>query len=300
MTSNFDRFRNFQNSGLSQKDNQHKKFLTESKSSFTVLHVDRSESITAVLTNSYKEGGDEFIMFTENLAATDENVKIGDYIEHDDKSFLVYNEYNHPMKRLWLKHQLIECNQTVSFGTTVQPVYYVSSLRRFVDTKASSGSNLIALESGSKAMLITKDSEDFVADLRFMIIDELFEIVEVDRKSNPGIAYISIEPTTAMSQDDLVGGYAHPVPESVPVTVGAITLPGVDENEISGGKILAGSTVTDTTYGGFVQFSTPVKILSRTATLVTWEAPMRAIEELTVTVKDQTDTQIKIFYKVVI
>jgi len=295
--SNFERFRNFQAAGLVHATEKQKEFLTKSKSSRTVLHLPVNEEITAVLTNSYKEGGDEFIMFTEYLV--NGSVIIGDYIEYDGNTFLVYNEYNHPMKNLWLKHQLIECNQVISFGAIQQPVYYASSLRRFVDNSTSSSDNTLALSSGAKPILVTRDDSNLEVNLRFMITDEAFSVVEIDRKSNPGIAYISIEPTAIMSQDDVVAGTTYEYPEVALVTDGEVEgIPGIDDTHISGGRILAGSTITEITVGGVINFSSPVKVLSRTATLVTWQAPMKE-ELITVTVSDGAQ-EVQIFYEVVI
>ena len=95
-----------------------------------------------------------------------------------------------------------------------------------------------------------------------------------------------------MSEDDLNYGttYDYPATEGIP---------GIDDSEVSGGKIFAGSTVTDITVGGFVEFSTPVKVLSRTATSVVWQAPIKEIAELIVTVSDGSATPVYINYEVV-
>lgn len=296
--SDFSRFRKFQTLGSQTIADRQKEFLTKSASSRTVFHIPVNEERTAVLTNSYKEGGDEFIMFTETLADNKDNVCVGDYIESDDLTYLVYSEYNHPMKHLWLKNRLLECNQVISFDMMQQPVYYVSSLRRFVSNEVDSSANMLSISSGSKPMIITKDNEVLTTDLRFMIIDELFQIVEIDRMSNPGIAYISIEPTTTMSQDDLDVGTAYEPPTPVLATDEVNGIEGIELNQLSGGRILAGSKVTETTTGGFVQFNMPIKILSRTATQVVWQAPLKETD-VVVSVNDGNQ-EIEVFYKVVI
>lgn len=290
--SNYDKFRNFQNSGLVVNNNRDKEFLTKSKSSRTVFHIPVNVERTAVMTNSYKEGGDEFIMFTENLEVKAENVCIGDYIESEEVSYLVYSEYNHPRKDIYIKQRLIECNQVISFDMLEQPVYYISSLRRFVEASKDSSAQMLSLGSGAKPLLITRDNEEFTTDSRFMIIDEAFEIVEIDRKSNPGIAYLSVQPTTIMSEDDLNYSTTYKYPDTEGI-------PGLDRTEMSGGRVLAGSTITDTTFNGIVSFSTPVKVLSRTATSVIWQAPMRE-GEIIVTVSDGGIEPINVVYQVVI
>jgi len=297
--SNFDRFRNFQTAGLVQAGAKQKEFLTRSKSSRTVLHLPANEHITAVLTNSYKEGGDEFVMFTEYLVNEQDNVIIGDYIEYDEKTYLVYNEYNHPMKQLWLKHQLIECNQVISFSAVEQPVYYISSLRRFINNNIDSIGKSLIISSGSKPLIITSDSERLFTGLRFAIAGEMFSIVEIDKLSNPGIAYISIERASIMSQDDLNIGTAYEPIESNDITDGQEGIPGIGEHQLSGGRIMAGSLITETTYLGYIEFDRAIKIISRTATEVVWQAPMKE-SLIKVTVQDSNLERTEIFYKVVI
>jgi len=298
--TDFSKFRKFQTLYSQGSSDTQKEFLTKSKSSRTVFHIPVNEERTAVMTNSYKEGGDEFIMFTETLADNNDNVCVGDYIESDNTSYLVYSEYNHPMKHLWIKNRLLECNQVISFDMLEQPVYYVSSLRRFVNNELDSSSNMLAISSGAKPMMITRDNSELTVGMRFMIIDELFSIVEIDRMSNSGIAYMSIEPTTTMSQDDVDSGTAYEYPTPEVITEGQEGIPGIVEGQESGGRILAGSKVIEATVGGFIQFDSTVKVLSKTSTEVVWQAPMREELIMVTVIDNQTLLEKEIFYKVVI
>lgn len=294
--SNYDRFRNFQTLNSQVSGDRQKEFLTKSKSSRKVVHLPRDVEIDAVLTNSYKEGGDEFIMFTETLADTNLNVNIGDYIESESITYLVYSEYNHPMRNLWIKNRLIECNQTISYDAVQQAVYYIGSLRRYMDNTNTTVGEGIMLNSSEKPLLITKSNEDFVPGLRVMLSGETYKILEIDEKSNNGISYLSIEPDVVESQDTLEATIERQPPtQSID---GSITLPGESIYEVMGGKILAGSSNVDDTHGGYVTFSRKAQLVERTASSVRWIAPMTE-GPLIVYTKDDQENILEIHYVVV-
>lgn len=266
-------------------------FISTSKSSRVVSHDDRGVDITAVLTNTHKEGGDEFIMFTENLENTENNVLVGDYITSEGKTYLVYGEYNHPNRKLYIKNRLIECNQDMYYEDESQPVYYMSSLRSYLSEKSSGSGVNIMLSSGATPMIITSDNEDFKVGNRFKIVGEVFKITQIDRMSNSGIAYLSVKPASAMTLDTEETTYNNE--EAASPT--DLTVEEIDENII---KIFVGEEITIDTFEGYVDSNKPIEIINRTSSEITWKAPL-VETEIEIITKDNLGQLKTAIYKVV-
>ena len=83
---------------------------------------------------------------------------------------IVYNEYNHPRKELYLKHQVIECNIELKWGSEQQFGYFVSSLRKFQDTKSDSVGKMSVRLSSAKSIKspVRLSVNALIADNRIM------------------------------------------------------------------------------------------------------------------------------------
>jgi len=135
-------------------------FIDKSLSSTIIHHIGQDKDMRAVLTNVFREGGDEWILFTKTLqdGAAINNIQKGDFITNKSRTYMAYEEYAHPQVELYKKHKMIECNVTLKVNDLEQPAYFVSSLRAFSDLNISDYGGGIAFANNSP-MIITKDSD---------------------------------------------------------------------------------------------------------------------------------------------
>jgi hypothetical protein len=140
-----------------------------------------------------------------------------------------------------------------------------------------------------KPVLITKNNTGLVVGKRFLLGTEAFEIIALDRISNSGIMYISVNavPYNATT-DNLTTGTA--ITPTAPVESETDT-----EEEI----LKQGAQITVTTSNGYVVFNPLVKIKSRTLTSVTFVVPY-GITELVVDTKNNLDQIVTTNYQVVV
>jgi hypothetical protein len=122
-----------------------------------------------------------------------------------------------------------------------------------------------------------------------MLGTESFEIVALDRLSNKGIVYLSVNavPFNA-TLDNLETGTA------ITPTAPTVNEPDEDEN-----IIIQGDEVTISTNFGYVLFEPVVEILTRNLTSVTFVVPY-SIETLEVVTKDSSGNLVTTNYQVVI
>lgn len=285
--SNYDGFRDRTSIESASISSSTIDFISKSKSSRTITHSRITEDKTAVLTNQYKEGADEWILFTALEDTADNNIKIGDFIVADNVNYLVYEEYNHPQKELYLKHRVIECNVEIKVDSIVQYAMYLSSLRSYTKKLSSSVGELRLMNSGEKPIVITADNVNLKQGMRFMLgTQDVFEILNLDRLSNPGIVYMSVRESSINSYyDDLEEGAAITAPE--PIVTPAPVL-----------SIQAGVATIINTNFAYGVFSSDVKILSKTVNTIEIECPF-GVTELTVTTKDGAGDLVETIYEVV-
>lgn len=292
--SKFSRFKKMSAINEAATSTREKEFLYRHKSSQIIKHIETDTERVAVLTNSHEEGADEFIMFTEKLE--ENNIEKGHYIKTVDKDiYLVYNEYKHPQRNLYLKHELLECNHMAKFDGEDVPVYYISSLRGSMDlNKANIGSSTM-LSSGENPMIVLSSRPEFKPRFRLTISGETYEMVDLDYKSNVGISYVTVKRAAKRKEDEKFGPVNQP--ESKEPEMGIMGDVVIDERNTSIG-VAAGSIQHTATEQAFVKFNTNVKIIRRAANEIVWEVPWDK-KEIKVTTK-QGGTEVETTYKVVI
>jgi hypothetical protein len=264
-------------------------FIETHASSTTITHSRLDEDIKAVLTRDHKEGVDEVILFTKYSSIAVSNLVVGDYIVHDEQTYLIYMEYKLPAKFIGIfnKYKIIECNFELKVDTISQYAAYIGSLKRFVAmTEQSAGGTSLGVEQ-YKPVVITKNNTGLTVGKRFLLGTEAFEILALDRLSNKGIMYISVEavPFNA-TLDDIEEGKA-------------VTAPAPEENETNATTLRQGDQVIIQTNFGYVFFDPVVQILSRNLTSVTFTVPY-LIETLEVVTKNQSGGFVTTNYQVVI
>jgi hypothetical protein len=287
-----DKFSNFRARTLAETHTDNKlnaEFIETHASSTTITHSRLDEDIKAVLTRDHKEGVDEVILFTKYSSLAADNLIVGDYIVHDEQTYLIYMEFRLPAKFIGIfkKYKIIECNFQLKVDTISQYAAYIGSLKRFIAmTEESAGGTSLGVEQ-YKPVVITKNNAGLTVGKRFLLGTEAFEILALDRLSNSGIMYISVEavPFNA-TLDNLQTGTA-------------ITAPAPVENETNATTLRQGSTVTLTTNFGYILFDPVVQITNRTLTNVTFVVPY-SIETLQAITKNTNGDLVTTNYQVVI
>lgn len=286
------KFSNFRARTLAETHTDNKinaEFIENHASSTTITHLRIDENIKAVLTIEQKEGVDQVILFTKPSADSDDNVKVGDYITHESEDYLTFMEYKLPakVKNVYKKYKLMECNVTIKVDNISQRGAYIGSLSRFVNMTEESVSGFSLGVEQYKPVVVTKNNTNLKVGKRFLLGTEAFEIVALDRKSNPGIMYLSLNATTInATTDNLTTGTAISAPEAQTNVTNATTL-------------RQGDTHTVNTNLGYVYFDPVVNIVSRTLTSVIFEVPF-GIETLQVDTKNVNGDIVTTNYTVVV
>jgi hypothetical protein len=280
--SKYGTFRNRTEVNTNVTIRQASEFIEKSASSVDAFRESTGTSIKAVIISEQKEGGNETILFTYAF----ENITIGEFITYRKKTYLVYGEYEIIFSNEFKKHKLIECNVELKFGDQVQKGYYISSLRRYNNMNDLSVTNVPYEFSSQKPIIITKENTNIEFNTRFIIADESFVVNDIDKISNQGLYYLSMEKSTKYHDiDDLVNSVTAKVP--------------VKQVEILTGDIIAGDNITIQTNFGYATFSSDVDIISKNATTVVFEAPI-GVSQLIVSTKDLEGSIITTNYRIVI
>lgn len=286
------KFSNFRARTLAEKHTDNKlnaEFIETHASSTVITHNRISEDIKAVLTRDHKEGVDEVILFTKYAADIDDNLVVGDYIVHDSQTLLIYMEFRLPAKFLGVfkKYKVIECNFQLKIDNISQHAAYIGSLKRFVAmTEEVAGDVSLGVEN-YKPVVVTKNNTSLTVGKRFLLGTEAFEILALDRLSNAGIMYISVNavPFNA-TLDNLEQGIA-------------ITAPVATINTTNNSTLRQGESKTVATSSGFIFLDPAATITSRNLTSVTFIVPF-GITNIQVITKNNAGNSVTTNFTVVI
>lgn len=260
-------------------------FIEKSLSSTEVYDVRNDTIIKAVLTRDHKEGNDEIILFTYLSEALEENLVVGDYIEHKNKKYFIFMQFDHPLQQKYLKYKIIECNIVVRFDEFERPAAYFSSLRSFTNLIFKNYGKLSAGIEDTKPIIVIPDDTELKVNKRFLAAQEGFKIISIDRITNKGIAYLSIQqaPYNAFENEKTTKIAINPAPPTVDVPLQFLR---------------KGSTIAISIVNGYVVFEPLIKIITKTLTTVTFKVPFD-INSLKITTKDIDENIIEKIYEVV-
>lgn len=266
--SKYDLFRNRIRINKKLESKRTANFIENSLSSTKITHVRLEKEIPAVFTREQREGNDEVILFTYVDQNPEHNLQVGDYVLHNTKRYLVYMEYDKPLND-YLKFKLLECNILIKVDGFTQPAAYFSSLRRFTQlTNNKIANGAILQEENQSPVVITADNPMLTPNFRFLAATEPFKVLTIDRISNQGIAYMSVEQTT-------INHILDDVNESSTITEDKQE---VDKPEIERDYLKRGETVTWNTFGNRYTFIPHVSIINRTKDTVTFIVPFDAVK----------------------
>ena len=286
------KFSNFRARTLAEThtdNNLNAEFIDTHASSTVITHSRISEDIKAVLTRDHKEGVDEVILFTKYAAEIEDNLVVGDYIVHDSQNYLIYMEYKLPAKFLGVfkKYKVIECNFQLKVDNIAQYAAYIGSLKRFVAmTEEVAGDVSLGVEN-YKPVVVTKNNTGLTVGKRFLLGTDAFEIVALDRLSNAGIMYISVNAVPYNATLDNLN------------TGTAVTAPAPTTNATNNTTLRQGTSKTVSTNFGYIFLDPVAVITSRSLTSVTFTVPF-GISAIQVVTKDISGNLVTTNYTVVI
>lgn len=149
-----------------------------------------------------------------------------------------------------------------------------------------SGTDIPYQFSSQKPIVVTAENTNLKAGARFITNGEAFIIEDIDKISNQGIYYLSVEQSNIIEGvDNIEDSETNEVPEGTTV--------------ILEGDIIAGDLETIYINFGYASFSHDVNIVSKTMNSITFEVPI-GMNSLTVETKDSSGNIIINEYRIVI
>jgi hypothetical protein len=150
-------------------------FLKNSPSSTFVVLQKTNRKIDALVVSSYKEGPNELLLFTKNnLSDSAQNAFIGDYITYDNKTYLIFDEFDHPDFADYKKHKMIECNVQFGYDSKKFDAFYMGSRRKLDTLETSQTMRSVSLIGDpNHPLLIASNQPDVKLRKRIMIAGDV-------------------------------------------------------------------------------------------------------------------------------
>lgn len=254
-------------------------FINESPSKTSVVLQKNDFEITALVISSYKEGPNELLLFTyvnhtdDGLPQNEQrNVFIGDYITYKDKTYLVFDEYDHPDFADYSKHKMLECNVMYGYNGSKFGAFYMGSRRKLETLNEGLLAQAVSMaQVGDQPLLIAAFKSDMKPRQRVMINGQAWMVDNVDRNTIAGVMFLSIHLDSVTVSDDTTESIAN-----------APTAPAIDTN-----ILVAGDQLTIDTNFSYVRFNTDVTVLSQTESEVVIIVPYD-VNTLEITTKDES------------
>lgn len=251
-------------------------FIMEGTSATQIYHIRLGEEKAAALTISDKEGPDTSIVFTYKKADPEQELRKGDYFRWNGQTWFVYEDVALVREAAYIKQRAYQCNVYFTLGEDTVFGYYVSSLAKYVDTTLQSKINIT---DNDKPILILPQRDDIKVGIKIMVSNKPYKIIDIDRITNEGVMYLSLDRDFADKSPDIV------VEEVI--------------TKVEEGVLAAGDTVTLATQSGVFKCSRQVEILEHVYDHVTFVVPF-GVDTLTIIVADEDGSELETKYKVVL
>jgi len=127
----YDDFRSVQGTKKLCYDRRSAAFIDTGRLSQIITHKRLNEDIKAAIVFNHKEGPDEVLVYT---FIKDDLIK-SDYFIYDDVNYLVYENMKMTDKDIdYKKQKALECNVNFEFDGSTYDGYFMSSMRRNLDS----------------------------------------------------------------------------------------------------------------------------------------------------------------------
>lgn len=264
--SNFSLFRKKMENEMQCRLKFEQSFITDGASAIQIhiprLDVDRDASMVI----SDTEGPDSAIIFTAKQPNRINDLLKADYYTWEDKMFFVYEDVLVPREVSYIKQRAYQCNIKFSCGGEDIGGYFISSLKKYVDTEFQKSINISDKE---QPVLVIPANSNITVGTNLSIGGKPWKVIDFDAITNPGIMYISLERDFYTKSDNIITNYSNNVLKS-----------GVEYS-------------FDTTDAYFIT-TTPLKIKKRSQDKVVFEIPY-GITSVDISVKNGNQVQTKTY-----
>lgn len=246
-------------------------FIIEGTSAVTIYSLRLQAHKQAAIIITDKEGPDTSLVYTFKERAKEHELLKGDYYIWNDNTFLVYEDVQVVLNTKYKKQKSYQCNVEVQYENCTCCGYFVSSLAKYVDTNLQGNLNIT---DNDKPILILPHFDWVKIGAQIKIKNKPYKIIEFDSFTNSGIAYCSLDRDFISVQPDI----------EVPV-VDNILIAGIEQE-------------LDIKFGYF-NSSCKVEIIEKTYDKIRFIIPY-GVNEITITTKDENESDIINIYKVVV
>lgn len=219
-------------------------------------------AIPVIFINNSKESGDESVVYSYR---TDE-VRLGDYLIVKDNYYLIYKEIkDFKREEIVDRWNAVSCNVNFTFKGNSIRAYFLGSLRSDSSEEVSIARGFAVLSEGT-ALLVLPSYYTFKTNESFKIGDEGWRVKYIDKITNPGMTYLTIEQYVIPNKEK------QSETESVDYAPTLVVL-------------REGVRTTLNTEDGYFNAVPRVEILERTANYISFRVPY-GIETLEIYVKE--------------
>lgn len=216
-------------------------------------------AIPIVFINDTKEDGENSVIYTY----AKDTVSVGDYLDVLGAKHLIYKQVKNLQQEGFINQfKAIACNISFTFKNKEVLAYYKGPFKSSTSTEVKLKDNF-GIDMNSEAFIVVPTSIGLTSNERLVIGGEGWRTVVLDKLTNPGISYLSVEKYNIILDQKVE---AEPIPETT-LMAGVI-------NELA-------------TENGYFQTSIPVEVVSKTATLVKFIIPF-GISTITIVTKEDT------------
>jgi len=102
------------------------------------------------------------------------NVFVGDYITYKNKTYLIFDEFDHPDFADYKKHKIIECNVQFGYDNKKFGAFYMGSRRKLDDLEMSQTMRSVSLVGDpTHPLIIASNQTDLKLRKRIMIAGDV-------------------------------------------------------------------------------------------------------------------------------
>lgn len=247
------------------KQSKFASFIEKGTAATEIIISKNNRKAKAAIVYNNKEGADDCFVYTYLEKIKNRELFVGDYFVWDNQAFFIFQDIKIIKNAIFKKQKAYECNITFSIGEESYYGYFISSLKSFVGTNLKQD---FVLFNNEKPILIIPSSLNLDKNDKIKIENKQYKIVDIDNISNGGISYLSLEFTFSEKAYTIIEENAEPIEE---INIDSI--------------LIAGTTHTITTEGGYYNITPSVKIVQRTIDAISFEVPF-GISKLLVKIKE--------------
>lgn len=180
------------------------RFMFEGASATDIHIVRLSEDRSAYIVMSDAEGPDSAIVFTPKQEEQIKDLHKSDYFIWQDKLYFVYEDVMLTYDATYIKQKAYQCNIKFMYDNEEVGGYFISSLRKYVDTDFQKNLNITDKE---QPLLIIPLRNNIKVGTKLSIGNKPWKVIDIDHITNSGILYISLDRDFYLKSNDIITSY---------------------------------------------------------------------------------------------